>query len=756
VSSAALALIFAGAQVLDSRITFARSGLATQYDSTGKLTYAPNNIMTNSNSFTGGEPGGGWAAAVGNETRVAAAATTPWGNPAARITTLQASGIYKATGVIVGVTYLYAITVKAATPNAWRFSFGPDANPSTGSAIFNVGGGAAGTAGTVQSAGANTIASGVIDLGGGWYRCWLKGIPTATSQNVVAYTSGNSGAFYIAEGQIEAVTYQTTPRTYIPTTSAVYHGPRFDYDPSVVGANLALQTEDFTSASNWVKSNAGTGSAPTVTANQAVAPNGTLTADKWTFALNGGVTSNDQSSFQQQVSATNGVTYTSSIWARADTPCWLAFRNPSNSGTYQSIYVGTEWQRFSISGAPSAGTAVLGVGLRNATGTTFVSDSATVYLWGAQIELGTYAKVYSPTTSAAAFGASGVSPSIATPRGLLVEEARTNIFLQSGALGTAPNTLGSTTISQSGTSPDGSANAWLLAETTANAVHQVYQSITYTAAAWTVSIYAKAAVRAWLWINIAESTPADNRTWFNLATGAVGTNAAGNTAAIVDVGGGWYRCSITRTTVAGAGYSAFGMAGADNSSSYVGVATNTLSLYGPQAELGAFATSYIPTTTASVTRAIDLPTSAFAHDAAVPITIYAKATPRGVVGVTAVVASLDDGTSNNRHTVYNSAASARAQITITGGVTQANLSGGTPVIGTSQKSAMSAKLDDVGFAQAGTAATRDTSSNTMPPGLTTLRIGHAAAGTTPFNGHIEEIRIFRHDNTNTQLVALTA
>jgi hypothetical protein len=182
----------------------------------------------------------------------------------------------------------------------------------------------------------------------------------------------------------------------------------------------------------------------------------------------------------------------------------------------------------------------------------------------------------------------------------------------------------------------------------------------------------------------------------------------------------------------------------------------TIRLYLPQVEKGAFSTSAIPTTGAAATRAIDLPTSAFAHDAAVPITIYAKATPRGVVGVTAVIASLDDGTSNNRHTVYNSAASARAQITITGGVTQANLSGGTPVIGTSQKSAMSAKLDDVGFAQAGTAATRDTSSNTMPPGLTTLRIGHAAAGTTPFNGHIEEIRIFRHDNTNTQLVALTA
>ena len=43
--SPALNLVFAGATSLDSRITFSRPSLATMYDSTGKLTYAPNNLV---------------------------------------------------------------------------------------------------------------------------------------------------------------------------------------------------------------------------------------------------------------------------------------------------------------------------------------------------------------------------------------------------------------------------------------------------------------------------------------------------------------------------------------------------------------------------------------------------------------------------------------------------------------------------------------------------------------------------------------
>src|SRR6056297_2388196 len=54
--------------------------------------------------------------------------------------------------------------------------------------------------------------------------------------------------------------------------------------------NLLTYSEDFTNAA-WAKVNAGVGSLPVVTANAGIAPDGTSTADRVQFDLNGGTTS---------------------------------------------------------------------------------------------------------------------------------------------------------------------------------------------------------------------------------------------------------------------------------------------------------------------------------------------------------------------------------------------------------------------------------------------------------------------------------
>jgi hypothetical protein len=68
------------------------------------------------------------------------------------------------------------------------------------------------------------------------------------------------------------------------------------------------------------------------------------------------------------------------------------------------------------------------------------------------------------------------------------------------------------------------------------------------------------------------------------------------TATIEDAGNGWYRCSLTTTITAGAyvAYSSNGTTG------------QTIHLWGAQLELASYATSYIPTTSASVTRNADV------------------------------------------------------------------------------------------------------------------------------------------------------
>jgi hypothetical protein len=163
--------------------------------------------------------------------------------------------------------------------------------------------------------------------------------------------------------------------------------------------NLCLRSQEFDNAA-WAKNSGGASSAPVVTANAAVAPDGTMTADRVDFsAVNA---SGDICDIAQAPGTTNG-TYTFSVW----------IRGVSGSGTINLFFYDgslvtpvvvnytTTWQRYSITKAvaTNAGGAFL-IGGHHAWPADIAAQS--VYLWGAQFETGSIAHSYMPTTSASA------------------------------------------------------------------------------------------------------------------------------------------------------------------------------------------------------------------------------------------------------------------------------------------------------------------------------------------------------------------
>lgn len=146
--------------------------------------------------------------------------------------------------------------------------------------------------------------------------------------------------------------------------------------------NLLLQSNNFANAS-WTKTHAGVASNPTVTANAGTAPDGTNTASRLQFALNGGTTNTDRAQLLQNATTVAGSTYTASIYIKSNTASSYAmiFRNGGGAAG-GAITVTPSWQRLSFT-QTNAGTSIgFSLELRGAQ-TPTNADSADILIWTA-------------------------------------------------------------------------------------------------------------------------------------------------------------------------------------------------------------------------------------------------------------------------------------------------------------------------------------------------------------------------------------
>ena len=203
----------------------------------------------------------------------------------------------------------------------------------------------------------------------------------------------------------------------------------------------------------------------------------------------------------------------------------------------------------------------------------------------------------------------------ATLHGYLAEGARTNLLTYSEQFDHW--TLSDTTASvDSIVSPAGTLTADLMtAGTGGSSLIQTSANISVAGSTNTVSLYAKRGNNDWLEILLGTSNAANAfKAWFNVNTGVMGTTGVNGTGtftrgSVTSVGNGWYRLQITGIIDSAStnGYLFIVATPADNNSSRVNGAT--YSLWGAQLETdayGSFASSYIPTTTAAVTRNADV------------------------------------------------------------------------------------------------------------------------------------------------------
>ena len=179
----------------------------------------------------------------------------------------------------------------------------------------------------------------------------------------------------------------------------------------------------------------------------------------------------------------------------------------------------------------------------------------------------------------------------------LIEKVRTNLVLQSEAFNTTWAVNGIVVTANSAANPlTGTTTADTITADAANNFHLINQSVTYSANENTVSVYVKANGYTWFLIDPSITNAFG---YFNVTTGAVGTKGSACTTSISNVGGGWYRCSVTFTASAGAAICNFSIRDADNGGAFLGDGVSGFFIFGAQAETGV-ATDYIPTTTAAV------------------------------------------------------------------------------------------------------------------------------------------------------------
>jgi hypothetical protein len=756
----------------DPRITFSRTSNATLIGSNGTLQYAPHNLLTYSEQFDNAAWGKTNASVTSNS--IAAPDGTTTGDTVIRSTGVAAF-IGNSSGAGAARQYTMSLYAKAATAGNGVGLRIQGTFPNRGDVVFNL------TNGTISSpavaAGTATGASATIaSAGGGWYRCTLT-VTLADSLTICVFSPCETtapAASFEAASAVASDCHSWGAQLNVDALQPYY---------STTVKNLQGYSQEFDDAA-WLKSNS------TVTANVTAAPDGSLTADKL---------SEDTATIGHYLGPATtivgvlGQVSTFSCYAKAAERTFLQLiftgvapgsgnyiagfdlsagsaGTPSSGATSSIVNLGNGWFRCSMTATVQT-AANIGRQIRisqnsSSTPSSYTGDGTSgIYIWGAQFSdsasLDPY--VYNPAAAPSNTAYYGprfdYDPVTLAAKGLLIEEQRTNLALNSGDA--LSGGTGGVVVANQITAPDGSL-ADFFREDTSNGEHYAGdRTATVTAGTlYTWAFYAKLGLTGGarrVCVRTGLQGPAN--VIFDLETGSSTVLAPVVSSGISSAGNGWWRCWIVYTPT-GTGTALFRQQLANGVSTvYTGDGTSGLFFWGAQLEVGAFPTSYIPTTTAAATRAADVLSVTGANFSnwynPVEGTMFAEFGPyaNGGASKNFGIAHIDDGTSNNMIRLFAGSTVSPVFAVTASTVTQAYLSTGALAPTSVSKIAGAYKADDFARSFNGTVAATDLLGTV--PAANRLLIGSGFVGVNELNGHIRSFKYYPTRLSNGQLQTLT-
>jgi hypothetical protein len=486
----------------------------------------------------------------------------------------------------------------------------------------------------------------------------------------------------------------------------------------VVPYNLLQYSEQFNDAI-WVKQ-----SGSSITANTTTAPDGTTTAD--TLTISSG------QYLYQNIGANIGVTYTISIYVRvASGTNQFKFNvfGAGNNFMSSTLTATTTWQRFEYT-FTATGTGVTGIYPILVDGLA----GGNFFIWGGQVNEGSL-KDYLPTTTR--LNIARIDYSTGSPA-LLVEPQRTNILTYSSEISNWLNAGGSVT-TNTAIAPDGTMTADTLTGLR-------YQGGLGTNV-FTFSCYAKKFNGDNKFV-LRIDNPSLVFAQFDLNNGTIDSVSSGYTATITQATNGWYRCTMTSNASIEIYNAVIQSASGGSNSTYV---------WGAQLEVGSYPTSYIPTTSASVTRNADVvsKTGITSLIGQTEGTLFYEGSK---IGLDTSEFYLSDGTYDNHIRLqYFSNTNIIFGVLVVGGAAQCVLSTSAFTVSDNLKIAFKYKANDFALWVNGTEVATDTSGTTFAANtLNRINLGQPdnnAAGV--FKGNVKALSLWKTALTNAQLAELT-